>query len=64
MNSSVENKTYKQKNTSANNIYLVMKKINESVNVDEKLKRRTRNGGFIAWPDPLNQNNLRERNNA
>lgn len=64
MNSSVENKTYKQKNTSANNIYLVMKKINESVNVDEKLKRRTRNGGFIAWPDTLNQNNLRKRNNA
>jgi hypothetical protein len=41
-----------------------MKKINESVTVDEKLKRRTRNGGFIAWPNTLNQHNLRERNNA
>lgn len=64
MNSSVENKCYKQKNMSVNNIYLVMKKINESVTVDEKLKRRTRNGGFIAWPNTLNQHNLREINNA
>lgn len=64
MNSSVENKCYKQNNMSVNNIYVVMKKINESVIVDEKLKRRTRNGGFIAWPNALNQQNLRERNNA
>ena len=64
MNSSVENKSYKQENSSANNIYLVMEKINESVTVDEKLKRRTRNGGFIAWPNTLNEHNLRERSDA
>jgi hypothetical protein len=57
MNSNVENKNYKQKDISVNNIYLVMKKINETVNIDEKLKRRTRNGGFIAWPKSMNQQN-------
>jgi len=55
MNGNVENKSYKQENTSINNNYLVIKKINETVNIDEKLKRRTRNGGFIAWPKALNQ---------
>jgi hypothetical protein len=64
MNSNVENKSYKQKDISVNNIYLVMKKINETISIDEKLKRRTRNGGYIAWPNALNQQNLQERNNA
>jgi hypothetical protein len=64
MNSNLENKTYTQKDTSVNNIYLVMKKINESVTIDEKLKRRTRNGGFIAWPKTLHHHSLQETNNA
>jgi hypothetical protein len=64
MNSNVENKSFKQKDISVNNIYLVMKKINETISIDEKLKRRTRNGGYIAWPNALNQQYLQERNNA
>lgn len=64
MNSNVENKNFKQKDISVNNIYLVMKKINEKVLIDERLKRRTRNGGFISWPNALNQHNLQKSNNA
>ena len=60
MNSNLENKNNKQKDIGVNNIYLVMKKINENVNINEKLKRRTRNGGFIAWPNALKQQNLQD----
>ncbi len=60
MNSKVKNNNYMQKESSVNNIYLVMKKINKTVNIDEKLKKRTRNGGFIAWPKTMDHQNLQE----
>ena len=64
MNSKIESKSYKQKEIGVNNIYLVMKKINETVTIDEKLKRRTRNGGFIAWPEDLYRQRFQETTNA
>ena len=63
MNSNLEsnNKTIE---TTVNNMYLLMKQLNSTVVIDEKLKRRTRNGGYIAWPKQRNLASLQERNNA
>lgn len=63
MNSNFENNN-KAIEKGVTNIYLVMKQINASVTIDEKLKRRTRNGGFVAWPQNRDHQNIHDRNNA
>jgi hypothetical protein len=50
MNSNIQIENAKTQDNRINNINMLMKQINASVTIDEKLKRRTRNGGFIAWP--------------
>lgn len=37
-------------NRSGNSLSNVSREINAGVSINEKLVRRTRNGGFIAWP--------------
>jgi hypothetical protein len=55
MNSNIQMNRNKTQDTRVTNMYLLMKQINSSVTIDEKLKRRTRNGGFIAWPQAKTQ---------
>ena len=35
-------------------IIRTLKEINATVKVEEVLKRKTRNGGFVAWPNTAN----------
>jgi hypothetical protein len=49
MSSRYEDRKLHQKDTCVQGIYPAFRKINENVNVDDRLKRRSRNGGYIAW---------------
>ena len=64
MNSNLESNNKKTIDATVNNMYLLMKQLNSTVVIDEKLKSRTRNGGFIARPQNRSFSNLQERNNA
>lgn len=47
------NKNYiniKEEDKRIKNLYTVFQQLNAEVKIDDRLKRRTRNGGYISWP--------------